>query len=90
MRKALILLAVILPSPLKLWIYRRLFRWQIGMGVTIGFSYLDCGQVTLGDNVRIGHFNLIKGIKMLTIGNGTYLANYNHLFGASYRSGTRR
>ena len=84
MRKALILLAVILPSPLKLWIYRRLFRWQIGTGVTIGFSYLDCGQVTLGDNVRIGHFNLIKGIKTLTIGTGTYLANYNHLFGASY------
>ena len=84
MRKALSLLAVILPLPLKLWVYRRLFHWQIGSGVTIGFSYLNCGLVTLGDNVRIGHFNLVKGIKSLSIGTGTYLANYNHLFGASY------
>ncbi len=70
--------------PLKLWVYRRLFRWRIGTGVSIGFSYLDCGSVTLGDDVRIGHFNLIKGIKTLSIGTGTYLANCNHLFGASY------
>lgn len=84
MRSLLLLLAVILPQPVKQALYRRLLGWRIGRGVRIGLSYLDAGQVTLGDNVRIGHFNIIRGVKVLRIGAGTYLANFNQVFGASY------
>lgn len=84
MKKGLLLLAVFLPQPLKLLLYRRLFRWQIGRGVRIGWSYVDARQVTLGDNVRIGHFNIIRGVKRLSVGEGTYIANFNQMFGASY------
>lgn len=84
MRRLLVVLAAFLPLPLKLVIYRRLLGWRIGKNVRIGWSYLDAGQVTLGDNVRIGHFNLVRGVKHLSIGSGTYLANFNQIFGAAY------
>lgn len=84
MRRGLLLLAVFLPQPLKLLLYRRLFRWRIGRGVRIGWSYVDARQVTLGDNVRIGHFNIIRSVKRLSVGEGTYIANFNQMFGASY------
>ncbi len=84
MRRLLLVLAALLPLPLKLVIYRRLLKWRIGKNVRIGWSYLDAGQVTLGDNVHIGHFNLLRGIKKLSVGSGTYIANFNQMFGAAY------
>jgi acetyltransferase-like isoleucine patch superfamily enzyme len=84
MRRLLLILAALMPLPLKLLIYRRLLKWRIGKNARIGWSYLDAGQVTLGDNVRIGHFNLLRGIKHLSIGSETYIANFNQMFGAAY------
>ena len=59
-------------------------RWKIGSGVSIGLSYIDAAEVTLGDGVKVGHFNVIRGIKRLSIGEDTYIANLNQMFGASY------
>lgn len=84
MRKLLLVIAALLPQPVKLLIYRRLLGWQIGKNVQIGWSFLDAHKVTLGDNVRIGHFNLIRGLKQFSIGEGTYIANLNQMFGANY------
>lgn len=84
MRKVLVILAIFLPQPIKQVIYHRLLKWQIGRGVRIGLSYLDARHVVLGDNVRIGHFNIIRGVKRLSVGDGTYIANFNQMFGASY------
>lgn len=84
MRKLLLILATLLPLPGKLFIYRRLLGWRIGKNVRIGWSYLDAGHVTLGDTVRIGHFNIVRGVKRLSVGSETYIANLNQMFGASY------
>ena len=84
MRNFLLLMAVFLPQGLKLGIYRRLFHWHIGKGVHIGLSFLSAGEVSLGDQVKIGHFNIIRGVKRLTIGTGTQIGNLNQMFGASY------
>lgn len=84
MHKALVILAIFLPQPVKQLIYRRLLKWQIGRGVRIGLSYLDAGKMVLEDNVRIGHFNIIRGVKNFRVGTGTYIANFNHIFGAAY------
>lgn len=84
MRKFIVILAIFLPQSLKQAIYRRLLKWQIGRGVRIGLSYLDCGQMVLEDSVRIGHFNIIRGVKSFRVGTGTYLANFNHISGADY------
>lgn len=84
MHKLLVILAICLPQPIKQLIYRRLLKWQLGRGVQIGLSYLDGGQIVLEDNVRIGHFNIIRGVKNFRVGTATYIANFNHIFGASY------
>jgi acyl-[acyl carrier protein]--UDP-N-acetylglucosamine O-acyltransferase len=81
MRKILLLLAVILPHLLKLFIYRRVMGWEIGKQVKIGFSYIECDEVFMGDNIRIRHFNIIRGLKRLQVGSNSYVANLNEFFG---------
>lgn len=82
MRRLLLLLVIVLPQPLKQVFYRRVFGWKIGRRVHLGLSYLEADVVIIGDDVRIGHFNIFKGIKRLEIGSRTYIANLNHFFGA--------
>lgn len=81
MRNFLLLVAVDLPQFAKRAIYRWLFGWKIGRHVRLGLSYIDASAVVLGDDVRIGHFNIFRGIKRLEIGAGTYIANLNQFFG---------
>ena len=81
MRKVILVLAVILPQPLKQFLYRTLLKWKIGRGVKIGYSYLDAVSVELGDGVQIGHFNVVRGVRRFSVGAGTYIANFNEFFG---------
>jgi len=81
MRKVMLVVAVLLPQSLKQWVYRSLFHWKIGRGVRIGYSYLDGADVDLGDSVRIGHFNIVRGVRRFSVGPGTYIANFNEFFG---------
>ena len=56
-----ILLYGLLPSLLKIWIYR-LKGYRIGKHVTIGFGSVVCGrEVQIGDHCRIGFFTAIRG-----------------------------
>jgi hypothetical protein len=81
MRKILLFLAIILPQPLKLFIYRRVMGWTIGKQVKIGFSYIECDEVIMGDNILIRHFNIIRGLKHFQLGRNSYIANFNEFFG---------
>ena len=80
-RKVVFVVAILLPPPLKVLVYRSL-GWRIGKGVRIGLSYIDSREVSLGDRARIGHFNVIKGVKRLVVGEETYIANFNDIFGS--------
>ena len=81
MRKILLILAVFMPQPVKLFLYRRIFKWRIGRNVRIGFSYLSVQSATIGDGVRIAHFNIFKDIRELTLGENVYIRNFNEFFG---------
>ena len=62
-------LVALLPSWLKVRLYRLLFRYQIGKGVHIGLSpFVGVQRCRIGDNVRIGSFNLFYRIDDLDIG----------------------
>jgi acetyltransferase-like isoleucine patch superfamily enzyme len=89
MRKILLLLAVIFPQPLKLFVYRKIMGWKIGKQVKIGFSYIESREVLLGDNVLIGHFNVIRGLRRFQVGSDCYIANFNQFFGNDYEEWTR-
>src|SRR5262249_53777801 len=67
-----------LPSRLKLLIYRRLFGYRIGRGVKIGLSPLvNVGSCRIGDDVRIGAFNLFTDVGGLEIGRGSRIGFLN-------------
>ena len=59
----------LLPSWLKIPLYRLLFGYRIGKGVRIGFSpFFGVGHCRIGDYARIGSFNLFFQVAELDIG----------------------
>ena len=52
----------------------------MGKKVKIGFSFIKAKQITLGDNVKIGHLNLILN-KSITLNNDAYIGYLNVLKG---------
>jgi acetyltransferase-like isoleucine patch superfamily enzyme len=83
MRKVILILSILLPNPLKIVFYRYCMGWQIGAGVKIGLSYIDARDVVIGDAVRIGHFNVIRHLKVFAVGANTCIKNFNSFFGAA-------
>jgi acetyltransferase-like isoleucine patch superfamily enzyme len=62
-------LLALLPSWLKVPLYRWWYGYQIGKGVRIGWSvFVGVGSCRIGDGVRIGHGNLFYQIGDLSIG----------------------
>lgn len=62
-------LLALLPSVLKIPCYRALLGYRIGRGVRIGFSlFAGVGRCSIGDGVRIGHWNAFVGVAELSIG----------------------
>jgi acetyltransferase-like isoleucine patch superfamily enzyme len=84
-RKLFLLATIILPQFLKKFLYRRVLGWKIGRRVRIGWSYLDAREVVLGDDVRVGHFNVVRGLRRLELGRGTVIANFNRMYGGDFR-----
>ncbi|MEL6462640.1 MAG: DapH/DapD/GlmU-related protein [Cyanobacteria bacterium J06621_15] len=76
---------VIVPQKIKPFLYRKLFGYSIGKNVKIGLSYIDSKDLLIADNVRIGHFNILKSIKKISIGKNSYIGNFNQLFGGENR-----
>lgn len=78
MRLTLAMALAILPSFLKIPLYRWWHGFRIGKGVRIGFSpFVGIERCTIGDDVRIGSFNLFTGVKELTIGDHTRIGFLN-------------
>lgn len=84
MRTLLLLIPVLLPGPLKRAWYRHLLGWRIGRRVRIGLSYLDAKAVEIGDDVYIGHLNLMRWVDRFAVGPGTHIANLNTFSGNHY------
>lgn len=81
------LIIALLPSWLKLLVLRAKGA-QVGKNCWIGFSVIDAASITIGDNVHVGHFNLLWRLKSLTLETGSALTMCNWITGA--RTGTFR
>lgn len=81
------LLVALLPSWLKVFALRARGA-TIGKNCWIGFSVIDASCITIGDNVRVGHFNLLWRLKSLTLETGSHITMFNWITGA--RTGTFR
>lgn len=76
-RLAVLGLVALLPSALKRPCYRHLFGYQIGRRVRVGLSVIDADECELADDVRIGHLNLVIGVKKLAAGDHVRIGHLN-------------
>ena len=80
-RLALLALIALLPSFLKRACYRLFFGYRIGKRVHIGLSIIDARECVIEDDVRIGHLNVIIGVKKLSIGDHVRIGHLNIIRG---------
>ena len=71
----------LLPSFLKRPLYRLFFGYRIGKGVRIGFSIIDARECVIENDVQIGHFNLVIGVKKISIGDHAKIGHLNIIRG---------
>ena len=78
-RARLLVLGVValLPPAAKPAIYRRLFGYTIGARTRIGMSILDAGTCDIGDDVVIGHGNVVTRVGRLVIGDHVRIGTLN-------------
>jgi len=80
---AFIFLACRMPSPIRGFILRSVFQWDIHPSARIGLSlFVNSGHVELAADARIGHFTVFKDIRRLSLGNHTTIGNWNWLSSA--------
>jgi acetyltransferase-like isoleucine patch superfamily enzyme len=73
----------VFPSFIKRALYRTLFGYKIGKNVRIGLSIIDANSCTIGDNVSIGHLNMLVGIDNLSIGEHARIGHLNIIRGGT-------
>lgn len=81
LRAALHAAVAVLPSAVKVPIYRHAFGFKIGRGARIGLSFLDVDHLELGDGARIGHGNLFTRTRAVRLGAGAEVGFCNILRG---------
>lgn len=72
--------AHLFPSPIKVFLLRAL-GYKIGKNTYLGYSLILSRKVEIGNNVSIGHFNLIKSFKLITLENGCRIGSFNWITG---------
>jgi len=80
-RTLMMVICALMPMPMKRFFYRRLFGYKIGEGVRIGFSLVDVQQCEIEDGVKIGHLNVIIGVKKVRIGERARIGHLNIIRG---------
>ncbi len=69
----------LLPSLLKISVYRHLYGYTIGRGVWIGFGTVIAGvrRCRIADGVRIGCCNVFVDVETLDVGGQTQIGHFN-------------
>lgn len=71
---------IIFPSFIKIALLK-LFGAKIGRGCYIGFTLIDAHEIEIGNFVKIGHFNIIRGLNKLIFQNGSKVESFNWITG---------
>jgi acetyltransferase-like isoleucine patch superfamily enzyme len=70
-----------MPNWLKRQAYRTLFGYEIGRRVRIGVTLIDATTCRIGDDVQIGHGNLVLGVRSLKVGDHARIGHLNVIRG---------
>lgn len=76
------LLTVLLPSQLRRIALVRVLGWRMDEGATLGWSIVSAHSVQLGRGSRIGHFNVIRNLECLEIGEEATIGQWNWITAA--------
>lgn len=76
-------IVALFPSFLKRPIYRLFFGYRIGKRVRIGLSIINAEQCRIDDDVMIGHFNVVIGVKQLIIADHVRIGHLNIIRGGT-------
>jgi acetyltransferase-like isoleucine patch superfamily enzyme len=71
----------LLPARLKPPLYRWFFGYRIGARVRIGVTILDAGDCEIGDDVVIGHGNVVTQVGRLLLGDHVDIGHLNIIRG---------
>lgn len=74
------LLLSIAPSRVKI-LCLRIMGAKIGTDCYIGLSVIDAKSINIGNNTRIGHFNIIKSLNSLSLATGSKIESFNWITG---------
>jgi carbonic anhydrase/acetyltransferase-like protein (isoleucine patch superfamily) len=73
-------LSLLLPWPIRRWLLNTLCNYSIARDARIGLSILGCTSLQMGASSRIGHFNVVKGIRV-TLGESALIGELNWISG---------
>jgi acetyltransferase-like isoleucine patch superfamily enzyme len=74
--------SLLLPWPLRRWLLNGLCHYSIARDARIGFSIVGCSSLHMGAASRIGHFNVVKGIRV-ELGECACIGDFNWISGLS-------
>jgi acetyltransferase-like isoleucine patch superfamily enzyme len=80
-RLTMLAIVAVLPSFLKRSCYRLFFNYQIGKRVRIGLSIIDAKECRIGDDVQIGHLNLMIRLNKLEMADHVRIGHLNIIRG---------
>jgi acetyltransferase-like isoleucine patch superfamily enzyme len=67
----------ILPWRLKRFMLVKGFRYDLHSTSRIGWSWIFPKHLAMGAGARIGHFNVAKGLELISLGNFATIGNFN-------------
>lgn len=88
LRDMVAVLLAVLPWRMRRSLGRWLLGWSIAPTARIGLSVIAADKVVLGENARIGHFNVVRSIDELILDGYSLLGSLNWVggVGTRYRS----
>lgn len=74
-------LVIFLPWKLRCFLYKTLFGFHIDETARIGVSFILPKKLSMGKNSKIGHFNIIKGVCEVALGEAASIGSLNWISG---------
>jgi acetyltransferase-like isoleucine patch superfamily enzyme len=83
MKKLLMLAITPLPSRVKVFVYRRLLKFDVAVDASIGFSLIVCQRLVLESQAIIGHMSVIRGEMTLHMKAQSSIGQFNWITGGN-------
>jgi acetyltransferase-like isoleucine patch superfamily enzyme len=80
-RLFILLMIAVLPWLLKKPLLKYFYGFSFGQGSWIGFTLIDCRNVTIGANCSIGSFTIIRNLEKLVMEENSRIGTFNWIFG---------